>query len=840
MLVYLDIEKTKFMKKLITFLSIITTIIFTNQSISQVTIWSEDFQTSTGNDAYTGANGTWTLATTGTNAAEAGKWRVNDTEAGNAAGACGSAGGGDQSLFMGTSDTYYGLGVTGAAFLADPSAETNKRFESPTIDCSAHTSITIEFDYIEGLIGSSDPGEDATLWYFDGTTWAQIDPIANTASGCSPQGTWTNFTTFALPASAANNANVKFGFQWTSDTDANGVDPSFAVDDIIVKGIVSGAASISASITTTPATTTICEGTTLTFTDNSTASGTTITSWAWTFDGEAAASSIQNPPAVTFNTAGTYDIILTASDGTITNNFTQTITVNAPSDAGNSNSADFCSNASPAASPLDLNTLLGGTQDAGGTWVETSGTMSGAFTAGTGMFDGNGLTVGNIYTFDYTVLGTIPCPNVTSTITITITDCAAGTPPTAIFTPSQTTLCAGDCITFAEASTPGDITNWGWNFDGGATNSTLQDPGSVCFNTPGTYDVTLTVVNSVGNNTSAITTITVNAIPTVTINTTPSTTLCTGDQVTLAGNGADSYTWTNGVVDGIAFTPPIGSNTYTVTGTSSGCTNTADVTINVSDCVPMIAGFSFSDNICVGSCIDFTDTTSGNVSAWSWDFGAGVTPINSTDQNPTNICFNTSGTYSIQLTVTDAGGNSVSTTNMLTVFDLPTVTAVLDTIIDLGGNADLIASSPNVGNYLWTPNTFYIDCDTCSVTFATPQVDTDYFVTFTDFNGCTAQDTVSVIVNFIEGIGVPQAFSPNNDGKNDLLVVKGLGLDKMNLKIYNRYGQLVFESNEQEHGWDGTFKGKDENPGVFVWVLEYKFLNQSATKSLKGNTTLIR
>jgi gliding motility-associated-like protein len=160
-------------------------------------------------------------------------------------------------------------------------------------------------------------------------------------------------------------------------------------------------------------------------------------------------------------------------------------------------------------------------------------------------------------------------------------------------------------------------------------------------------------------------------------------------------------------------------------------------------------------------------------------------------------------------------------------------------LIDLGGYAELISVSPNIGNYLWTPDTYYIECDTCSSTIASPYLDTDYIVVFTDLNGCTAQDTVKVEVTFIEGIGLPQAFSPNGDGHNDQLVVKGLGIAQMNFKIYNRYGQLIFETKDQNHGWDGSFKGKDENPGVFVWVLDYELLN--GTRNIaKGTTTLIR
>ena len=61
----------------------------------------------------------------------------------------------------------------------------------------------------------------------------------------------------------------------------------------------------------------------------------------------------------------------------------------------------------------------------------------------------------------------------------------------------------------------------------------------------------------------------------------------------------------------------------------------------------------------------------------------------------------------------------------------------------------------------------------------------------------------------------------------------------MSLVVYNRYGEIVFETTDQRIGWDGTFKNREENPGVFTWVLYYEFLN-GKTGSQKGNTTLIR
>ncbi|MEX1001053.1 MAG: PKD domain-containing protein [Crocinitomicaceae bacterium] len=991
------------MRKVLLILAIICSV---TASFGQVVVWSEDFGTppaGTSANGFNNGNGAWTVTNTGANGSDSNEWMVSGEECGNAAGACGSVcSGGDASLHLGPNFALFG--DPGAAYAAGGGGfffiETDKRVESPVIDLTGQTNLTLNFNYLEDYAGQAgyDPGDDATLWYFDGATWTLLDPLAVTPATCSPQGTWTAFS-IALPASADNNPNVKIGFHWFNNDDNVGTDPSFAVDDIeITTPATAGpTADFSASVLT------ICEGDCIDFTDLSTLG--TNPSWSWTFTGaDITSSTNQNPTGICYSTAGTYQVELTVTDdnGTDTETKIDYITVNAPPNAGSNASQNLCNNTT-----LDLNTVLTG-QDAGGTWVETSGTPSGQFNAGTGVLDGNGLTPSNVYTFDYTVTGVAPCPDATATVTITIIDCSAGpiadfsassvticegdcidftdlsalgTNPTwswtftgaditsstnqnptgicystagtyqveltvtddngtdtetkvnyitvdpqadagadvnsnecegitvdvntllsgadaggtwvettgtpsgqftagtgdfnttglpignsytfeytvgtapcddvstvtvtiqdcsvlnADFTPSETTICIGECLTFTDNST-GPITSWSWTFNGADTpTASGQDPGSICWSASGDFDVVLEI--SDGTNTDvAIVQITVLPDPIVTATASPGDTICTGDQVVLTGGGANNYVWDNGVTDGVAFTPTA-TATYTVTGTNlNGCSSDATIEVVVEDCDPLIAGFSFpGPNICVGDCITFTDTSSGNITSWYWDFGSGASPDTAVVPDPT-ICFVSTGTYNIQLTITDAAGNNASTTQSITVFPVPSVTAELDTLIDLGGEVELIADGSVPGNYQWDPFE-NVDCDTCAVTFAKPLVYTEYIVTLTDVNGCSAEDTVYVEVNFIEGIGVPSAFSPNGDGNNDVLFVKGLTISSMNFSIYNRYGQKVFETYDQSIGWDGTFKGRDENSGVFTWVLEYTLINNSSGV-LKGNTTLIR
>jgi hypothetical protein len=186
------------------------------------TFWTENFNS--------GGVG-WTLnVVTGAEGADPNFFVINDNETGVAPPGCGLAGGGDPSLhvtsvfFPGGGAAYDAGGLCGLLFCP----QTNRRTESPTIDCSGYSTISVNFDYIEGGSGTND---DATLWYFDGAVWAQIDNMPKTVVCGSGQGQWTQ-RTVALPATANNNPLVKIAFRWVNNDDGVGTDPSFAVDDV--------------------------------------------------------------------------------------------------------------------------------------------------------------------------------------------------------------------------------------------------------------------------------------------------------------------------------------------------------------------------------------------------------------------------------------------------------------------------------------------------------------------------------------------------------------------------------------------------------------------------------
>ena len=138
----------------------------------------------------------------------------------------------------------------------------------------------------------------------------------------------------------------------------------------------------------------------------------------------------------------------------------------------------------------------------------------------------------------------------------------------------------------------------------------------------------------------------------------------------------------------------------------------------------------------------------------------------------------------------------------------------------LGDEIQLSAkgSSPN-GIYTWKPGEF-LSCVNCPNPIATPPGSITYTVTFEDENGCEVSDVVKI--NFDPLIYVPNTFTPDANGNNDLFFVVGGNIKGFKLTIFNRWGEMVFDSKSMEEGWDGTYKGLDCPDGTYIWKLSYE------------------
>jgi gliding motility-associated-like protein len=149
-----------------------------------------------------------------------------------------------------------------------------------------------------------------------------------------------------------------------------------------------------------------------------------------------------------------------------------------------------------------------------------------------------------------------------------------------------------------------------------------------------------------------------------------------------------------------------------------------------------------------------------------------------------------------------------------------------------------VGTPPNA-TYTWSPLTGLSDPfipDPVTVL----KNDVTYYVTVTDENGCTATDDIKLKVFGNPDVYVPNSFTPNGDGKNDMLMPLGFGLRSVEyFKIYNRYGQLVFQTNSLGIGWDGTFKGKPQPAGTYTYMV--KVINYRGWPvEQKGTSIIIR
>lgn len=275
--------------------------------------------------------------------------------------------------------------------------------------------------------------------------------------------------------------------------------------------------------------------------------------------------------------------------------------------------------------------------------------------------------------------------------------------------------------------------------------------------------------------------------------------------------------------------------TYSVTVTDADhCKSTMSVTLTPP---PPLVILLLPDSIpCEAACIGVLNAqVSGGTPPYfySWSNSQSVNPA-------TNLC---SGSYSVL--VRDSKNCPVSANSSVVVdsiylnFD---ITVAKDTIYkDL--STQITATYIPGCSYTWTPSAG-LNNFTIHNPIASPVQTTTYYLTVTDPSGnCTYLDSVTIyVIDILCGdpfVFVPNIFTPNGDGKNDILKVESTIVDNLTFSIYNRWGEKVFETVDIEKGWDGTYKGTMSDPGVFVYQIEARCLNQKYFKS-KGNITLIR
>jgi gliding motility-associated-like protein len=406
---------------------------------------------------------------------------------------------------------------------------------------------------------------------------------------------------------------------------------------------------------------------------------------------------------------------------------------------------------------------------------------------------------------------------------------------------ADSVVCTGKTTRFASSvSSQDSISLYFWNLSNGATSN--ASTFSQVFNSAGSFNATLIVstINGCSDTTRKL----FNVYTSPIVKTIDDKTICKGKSVQLSATGAPAYTWSP-VNDlscstcGNPLATPFATTAYEVTGTNTfGCFNKDTVVVTVVQ--PFKMTVSPNDTICIGQSSQLK--ASGAIK-YKWTPGINLnrddiatpiaTPTLTTPYmvvgSDTNNCFTDTGYVVVavgQYPSVDLGPDKVLSTGTL----LP-----LSTVVTNGP----------ITKWLWAP-AIDLSCSTCPLPVATVKKEITYRVAASNQYHCTGYDTINIKV-FCEStqVFVPNLFTPDNDGVNDILMVRGTGIKTIkSFRIFNRWGELVFEKsnfspNDKAFGWDGTVKGIKAPPDIYVYTCEVLCEND-VPFVYKGNTAIIK
>lgn len=407
---------------------------------------------------------------------------------------------------------------------------------------------------------------------------------------------------------------------------------------------------------------------------------------------------------------------------------------------------------------------------------------------------------------------------------------------------SQATGCTGQQISFDAVMHSSDsVASYQWAF-GNALNGNGKNVQTT-FSQAGNYFVRLIGRTIFGCVDTAYKSIVIRSSPV--INAGPDARICRGANTFLQASGATTYQWFS--TEAIACTTcsgslatPLYNTTYVVAGTNElGCTAYDSLTVTVIQ--PFKIALTVKDTICFG---ESTQLLALNADRYVWSPEIGLS-----NPNIANPVAKPNGTTPYKVVGYDRFGCFTDSAWVLIVVgQYPAV--------DLGTGGTVVAGTPITFNpvivngpvktYTWSPDKNF-SCKNCATPMTPVDRNTVYQLSVENIYGCKATDTIGykVYCDLSEQVFVPNAFSPDGDGVNDVLMVRGKGITAVKyFRIFNRWGQVVFERsnisvNDASQAWDGRINGIAAQPDVYVYTLE---LDCTAGGGFvkKGNITLIR
>ena len=498
-------------------------------------------------------------------------------------------------------------------------------------------------------------------------------------------------------------------------------------------------------------------------------------------------------------------------------------------------SAASCTNTAvmtiAVANTVVVNALAGATPTTticplGSATLSASGATSYTWTPSLTLSSANGasVTAAPATSTTYTVIGsTSTCTN-SAEVVVTLT-----VNPTLTVTPSPSVICSGS----SSALTANGASTYTWS-----PSATLSSAnGAVVNANPNTTAVyNITGASPLGCLGSTTTTVTVVPTPTLNVTSSPGV-ICANSSSTLSASGATNYTWSPSASlsspnsNTTVATPPL-TTTFTVIG-SNGITQlcldtkTVQVTVIPNPTLTPSPGVP----ICEGSSTLIYAT---GANTYTWSPTTGVSHIH---DSTTSVRPPLPGVYIY--TVTGTTNNCTGTATVeITVNALPIIDAGLDSTINIDETITLIASGDTQVGFINASTGVPFDCNYCPTVTVNPQENTCYTIEGISSFGCRNTDVVCITVTKDWDVFIPNAFTPNGDINNEVFAPKGYGIDKIRLAIFDRWGHQLFNEEGQTVGWDGSYKGKICEQGVYIFKLEVTAM--SGEKRYKtGHVTLL-
>ncbi len=578
---------------------------------------------------------------------------------------------------------------------------------------------------------------------------------------------------------------------------------------------------------------TVCLGNATCFTDLSNVQNGTINQWSWNFGDGSPVNNSQNP-CHTYTAAGSYNVsLMVFSNDNCTDQVNKTVIVLQP----------------PAAS-FSVNNVC--EDDQAAVFINNSSNATNynwEFGDGTPQSNSNSPT--HIYTNPgvYTVQLVAYNANCNDTAYQNIT---VYPKPTALF--SATDVCLGQATQFTDMSniSSGNISQWSWSFNPGSSNN--QNPQHT-YTSAGSYIVTLIITSDNNCKDTATNTVAVWPLPNVDFTT---NNVCLGDPsvftstTTISSGTVIGYSWnfgdnTTGNGNSVTHTYA-GAGNYIVKLTAmsdKGCTDSAIKTIEVWP-LPNVDFVSDTNSGCTPLCVNFTSLdsiSSGSIVAYQWNLGNGQVGTSPKVETCYENQYSTPLNYNVSLKVTsDKGCDAVvSKANFIIVYPQP--------VADFySNNEDQSIFQPIFEFYNQTVNANQYEWDFGDGTkslLVNPQHEYKDTGTYTvrlyaeNVYGCkdSIEKQVKVTPEFT--LYIPNAFTPDLDSRNNTWKPYGMGVSKINIYVFNRWGELIWESDNMEDSWDGTFQGEPVPNGVYAYRILVESYNEVVYEYL-GSITLIR